>query len=299
MDPSNQETCRGRECAFTLIELLVVTVIITILAGLLLPTLGKAKAKAQGLRCLTNHRQLTLAWILYCQDYDDRVPPNTADTGVGSTWVNGWLTLDFGNNLWASGKDWPDNTNTLYLSQSFLGSYQQSIDVWRCPADKAMSTIHGKRYPHVRTMSMNNWIGSYDIQTGKIIDPGFWALPGAHQAKGFTTVLKLSDMTDPSPSETYLLLDERADSINDGYFGVTMDGSTDPALLTLLDYPSSYHNGAGGFSFADGHSEIHRWIDARTKPAYKPDFHLPLSPGLASPNNRDVLWLEKHATGRK
>ena len=98
---------------------------------------------------------------------------------------------------------------------------------------------------------------------------------------GFKIVQKVTDMTDPSPSKTYVLLDERDDSINDGYYAVTMDGFPDrPAQWNIGDYPSSYHNGAGGFSFADGHAEIHRWLDARTKKNYQKDF--PSGGGAAS-----------------
>ena len=97
-----------------------------------------------------------------------------------------------------------------------------------------------------------------------------------------------------------MLLDERDDSINDGYYVMTMDGyPNEPRLRTIVDYPSSYHNGAGGFSFADGHAEIHRWLDGRTKLNYRKDFHLSVLPPNPSPNNPDVLWLQERATGRK
>lgn len=93
----------------------------------------------------------------------------------------------------------------------------------------------------------------------------------------------------------------------DSYYAVRMDGFPDhPALENIVDYPSSYHNGAGGFNFADGHSEIHKWLDPRTKLRYQADFHITLNPagtfpiyGTPSPNNPDVRWLQERAAGRK
>jgi prepilin-type processing-associated H-X9-DG protein len=107
-------------------------------------------------------------------------------------------------------------------------------------------------------------------------------------------------MANPGPSGTFLLLDEREDSINDATFLTYMEGFDPgaPNQYKISDFPASYHNGAAGFNFCDGHAEIHRWLDSRTRPPLKHDVHLSGLPARPSPNNPDIYWLQLHSTSR-
>lgn len=131
---------------------------------------------------------------------------------------------------------------------------------------------------------MNMWLNG----------PGWGSARGAG-AKGWRKFKKLSDITAPPPSKTFVFLDEREDSINDGTFVVDMGGWPNrPRSHKMVDYPASYHNKAGGFSFVDGHSEIKKWIDSRTTPFLRRGNELQLN--VASPNNPDVAWMQERAT---
>ena len=264
----------SRLSAFTLIELLVVIAIIATFAGLLLPSLAKGKTQAKGIQCLNNLNQLSLSWLMYADDNGDKIPPNNLN-GVDptKTWVVGWLDYE---------RPVPDNTNTVNLMNSHLWPYHRTLAIWRCPADRSTSRHGGRLYPRVRSVSMNCWLNS----------EGPWE--GLNQYK---VMRKVSDMTAPGPVSTFVLTDEREDRINNGFFVVDMRGFNprDLNTLQLVDIPASYHNGAGGVTFADGHSEIKKWLDPRTKPPIRLGRDLPLM--AASPNNRDVLWLQERSTG--
>jgi prepilin-type N-terminal cleavage/methylation domain-containing protein/prepilin-type processing-associated H-X9-DG protein len=266
----------GRPSAFTLIELIVVVAMVGILASLLLPALARAKTQARVAGCLKNNGQLQMAWLMYAHDNGDNLVGND-QTATGAGWVWGVMNFD-GNNS--------DNTNFLNLTDpkySALAPYLGKVaSIYKCPEDRSEVVIKGTSYPRARSVALSEAMNSRDD----------WL--GAVTGLSYMVFRRIADINRISPAQALCFIDEHPDSVNYGDFAVAMVDQSSLSRAKIIDVPASLHNGSCGVSLADGHAEIHRWQDERTR---KPVQYAPPAINVySSPGNFDCLWLAEHVS---
>jgi prepilin-type N-terminal cleavage/methylation domain-containing protein len=114
---------------------------------------------------------------------------------------------------------------------------------------------------------------------------------------GYNVFYKLGDMLNPGPSRTFVFLDERPETLSESVFFLSMNGYPDqPSASSFFDYPAQYHNRVGSLSFADGRTELKKWLDPRTTPAPLTATGSGYSAGVPSLGNQDLLWLQERCT---
>ena len=267
-------TMRFYRGAFTVTELLVVIAILMLLASIMLPAMNRTRSKAYAIRCLSNKRQLTLGWIMYANDHNDQLvwnPSTPDDTG----WIRGAMDYDPSNTF---------NTNTWSLTDTNyakLWPYTRATEIYHCPADKSRVIIDGKPHPRVRSVSLSNAMNSNGDWLSDSTGNKYWMFR------------QLSDIAVMPSSHAYVFIDEHPDSIYFGDFAVSVENAHSLPNATMIDFPASHHDGAAGISFADGHADLHRWTDLRTR---KPLLNQTRLNFISTPYNQDLLWLSERAT---
>jgi prepilin-type processing-associated H-X9-DG protein len=240
---------------------------------------------------MNNSKQLALSWTMYADDSANKLAPNYAQgTSPGGSatqltpnaypcWVGGVMTLP-------TGVPTTENTNTMllvnhdiYPNAAFLGPYIKAPNSFKCPADQSLGPVGGGiKEPRCRSVSMNNFVGNPSLAMN------------VAGTSAYPTYLKSTDIH--APTLTFVTLDEREDSINDGTLFTDVNG---PQNIT--DIPASYHNGAAGFSFADGHAEIHKWVSSVLREPIQAKSINNQGAPVGSPTYADSIWLCQHAVG--
>src|SRR5213083_50703 len=260
--------CKQATKGFTLIELLVVIAIIAILAALLFPAVAKAKQQAQRIKCLNNQRQLAITWMLYSTDNNDVLVPNGAQQpGSGQREIL-WVLGDYHSFLSAF-------TNEIYLldpKYAAFARYLKTKAVYKCPSDSTTYVLNqGRPVPQIRSYSLNVYLAPR-------------AGVSQHISSRYRVFGKSTDI--PTPANTFTFMDVTPQNLCTPAFIVLMPGRANDQFF---HFPATHHQRGGVLSFADGHSESHRWRDPRTIRTAK--LGTKIGHNIPSPGNADLAWI--------